>query len=147
MATIKGQNLRILVGPNTAHLRCVAAAQSCTLRVDAVAEDTSNKDVENDWQQKLITKIDWEVECQALVVLSDAGARCVGDLAVGETYVIRMSQTAGASGQQNRDAVATGLQVTGEAILTDLTINAGNREEATYTAKFIGDGALTPYTP
>jgi hypothetical protein len=28
-----------------------------------------------------------------------------------------------------------------------LTINAGNRKEATYTAKFIGDGELTPYTP
>jgi hypothetical protein len=95
----------------------------------------------------MITKLDWEVECQPLVVLSDAGASCVGDLQVGETYVLRMSQTAGAAGHQNRDAVATGLQVTGEAILTDLTINAGNREEATYTAKFIGDGALTPYTP
>ena len=147
MATIKGQNLRILLGPDTSHLKCVAAAQSCSLRVDAVAEDTSNKDVENDWMQKMITKLDWEVECQALVVLSDSGASCVGDLQVGETYVLRMSQTAGAAGHQNRDAVATGLQVTGEAILTDLTINAGNREEATYTAKFIGDGGLTPYTP
>jgi hypothetical protein len=58
-----------------------------------------------------------------------------------------MSQTAGAAGHQNRDTVATGLQVTGEAILTDLTINAGNRGESTYTAKFIGDGELTPYTP
>lgn len=147
MATIKGQNLRIFAGPDTSHLQCVAAAQSCSLRVDVVAEDTSNKDVENDWQQKQITKMDWEVECQALVVLADDGALTVDELTVGETYVLRLSQTLGASGQHNRDAVANALQVTGEAILTDLTINASNREESTYTAKFIGDGELKQYTP
>ena len=147
MATIKGQNLRIFAGPDTSHLQCVAAAQSCSLRVDAVTEDTSNKDVENDWQQKQITKLDWEVECQALVVLADDGALTVDELTVGDTYVLRLSQTLGASGQQNRDAVANALQVTGLAILTDLNINASNMEESTYTAKFIGDGELTPYRP
>ena len=148
MATIKGQNLRILLGPDSSHLQCVAAAQQCSLRVDAVAEDTSNKDVENDWLTKQITKIDWEVECQALVTLgTDATGRQLADLTVGQTYTLRLSQTAGATNQKNRDAVANAMQLTGTAILTDLTINASDREESTYTAKFIGDGELRQYTP
>ena len=80
-------------------------------------------------------------------MLADDGALTVDELTVGDTYVLRLSQTLGASGQQNRDAVANALQVTGLAILTDLNINASNMEESTYTAKFIGDGELTPYRP
>lgn len=148
MATIKGQNLRILFGPDASHLQCVAAAQSCSLRVDAITAETDNKDTEGVWQQKEITQIDWEVECQALVTVgTDSTGRQLANLTVGNTYTLRLSQTAGATGQQNRDAVTNRLQLTGTAILTDLTINAKNREDSTYTAKFIGDGELKQYTP
>jgi hypothetical protein len=62
-------------------------------------------------------------------------------------YVIRFSRTAGAAGEQNRDAVADEMQLTGSAILSDLNINAQNAELATAVAQFTGTGDLTPYTP
>lgn len=143
MATIKGQNLRVLVGSSTSNLKCIAAAQSCTLRVDAVAESTGSKDVANDWDTKEITRIDWEVTVEALVTLgTDATGTQLADLTTGQTYTLRLSQT---NGSQNRSQMANALQMTGKAILTDLSVTAQDNQESTFSAKFIGDGELKPY--
>ena len=145
MATVKGQNLRVLAGSTTSNLKCIAAAQSCSLRVDAIAESTGSKDVANDWDTKEITQIDWEVTVEALVTIgTDGTGTQLEDLECGQKYTLRLSQT---NGQQNRSQVANALQMTGRAILTDLNITAQDGEQSTYTAKFIGDGDLTPYTP
>lgn len=143
MATVKGQNLRVLVGSSTSNLKCIAAAQSCTLRVDAVAESTGSKDVANDWDTKEITRIDWEVTVEALVTLgTDATGTQLANLTTGQTYTLRLSQT---NGSQNRSQVANALQMTGKAILTDLSVTAQDNQESTFSAKFIGDGELKPY--
>ena len=143
MATVKGQNLRVLVGSSTSNLKCIAAAQSCTLRVDAVAESTGSKDVANDWDTKEITRIDWEVTVEALVTLgTDATGTQMANLTTGQTYTLRLSQT---NGSQNRSQVANALQMTGKAILTDLSVTAQDNQESTFSAKFIGDGELKPY--
>jgi len=144
MATVKGQNLRVLVGSSTSNLKCIAAAQSCTLRVDAVAESTGSKDVANDWDTKEITRIDWEVTVEALVTLgTDSTGTQLANLTTGQTYTLRLSQT---NGSQNRSQVANALQMTGKAILTDLSVTAQDNQESTFSAKFIGDGELKPYT-
>ena len=143
MATIKGHNLRVLVGSSTSNLKCIAAAQSCTLRVDAVAESTGSKDVANDWDTKEITRIDWEVTVEAIVTLgTDATGTQLANLTTGQTYTLRLSQT---NGSQNRSQVANALQMTGKAILTDLSVTAQDNQESTFSAKFIGDGELKPY--
>lgn len=143
MATIKGQNLRVLVGSSTSNLKCIAAAQSCTLRVDAVAESTGSKDVANDWDTKEITRIDWEVTVEAIVTLgTDATGTQLANLTTGQTYTLRLSQT---NGTQNRSQVSNALQMTGKAILTDLSVTAQDNQESTFSAKFIGDGELKPY--
>ena len=143
MATIKGQNLRVLVGSSTSNLKCIAAAQSCTLRVDAVAESTGSKDVANDWDTKEITRIDWEVTVEALVTLgTDSTGTQLQNLTVGNTYTLRLSQT---SGSQNRSQVANRLQLTGRAILTDLQVTSQNDQQSTYTAKFIGTSDITQH--
>ena len=46
----------------------------------------------------------------------------------------------------NRTPIANRLQMTGEAILSDLTLVAKNKDFATFSAKFIGDGALSQYS-
>lgn len=137
MATIKGQNLRILVGSNASSLACVAAAQSCQLRIDAIIEDTSSKDEVSAWTTKEITQLDWELTVDALVT-SGIG------LTVGQTYTVRLSQT---NGDQNREQVVNQLQLTGKAICTDLQVTSENRKNVTYQAKFIGDGDIKQYSP
>ena len=133
----------MLLGSSTSNLKCVAAAQSCSLRVDAVAESSGSKDVANDWDTKEITRIDWEVTVEALVTLgTDSTGTQLQNLTVGNTYTLRLSQT---SGSQNRSQVANRLQLTGRAILTDLQVTSQNDQQSTYTAKFIGTSDITQH--
>lgn len=143
MATIKGQNLRILLGPDTSHLQCVAAAQTCTVHVSAVVGESSSKDSEGDWTTNEVTGLQWDVETTALINAdADAAARDLSELVVGNTYRILFAHTASTSGTKNRSVINADPSYFGSAILTDLQINATDRQEATYTAKFIGDGDL-----
>lgn len=152
MATIKGENLRILVGPDTEHLQCIAAATSCVVHLALQLDEDTTKDVVDDWINREPVAINWDVQADALIISDDddeyrPGAKALDQLQVGRVYVIRFSRTAGAAGQQNRDAVADAMQLTGPAILSDLNINAQNADVATGQAKFTGSGDLTPYTP
>ena len=137
MATIKGENLRILVGPDTEHLQCIAAATNCVVHLALQLEEDT---------------INWDVQADALIISGDddeyrPGAKAIDQLQVGMVYVIRFSRTAGAAGEQNRDAVADAMQLTGPAILSDMNIQAQNAEVASGQAKFTGSGDLTKYTP
>lgn len=147
MATIKGQNLRILLGPDVSHLQCVAAAQTCTVHVSAVVGESSSKDSEGDWITNEVTGLQWDVETTALINAdADAAARDLSELVVGNTYRILFAHTASTSGTKNRSVINADPSYFGSAILTDLQINATDRQEATYTAKFIGDGDLQEWT-
>ena len=68
MATIKGQNLRILIGPDDEHLKCVAAATNCVVHVSAVVEEDTTKDTEDDWLIKEVTGLNWDVQVDALII-------------------------------------------------------------------------------
>ena len=73
------------------------------------------------------------------------GAVSADQLQIGRVYQLLFTHTAGAAGEQNRDAIADRMQLTGAAILSDIQINAQNTEVATYTARFTGTGELEPY--
>jgi len=60
---------------------------------------------------------------------------------------LRFTQTIGAAGEKNRDAVANKIQYTGSAILSDLQQTSQNQEAATFTAQFTGTGELAQYEP
>ena len=144
MATIKGQNLRILLGTSASNLKCISVAQSCVLHVSAQVGESSSKDSPSEWQEQEITAINWDVQVDALITMTADGGVLVSGLTVGETYVLRLSQTA-ASGN-NRTQIANRLQLTGEAILSDLTLVAKDKDFATWSAKFTGDGALSQHS-
>ena len=148
MATIKGQNLRVLLGDDDAHLACVAAATNCQVHLQLQVEEDTTKDTDDDWIPKEPVGINWDVSVDALVLLdSEETGVTVNSLQVGRVYRLRFAQTAGATGEQNRDAVSNRLQLTGNAILSDLQLTAQNQDEAQYTAQFTGHGDLVQYTP
>ena len=152
MATIKGENLRILVGPDTEHLQCIAAATNCVVHLALQLEEDTTKDVVNDWINREPVAISWDVQADALVISGNdeeyrTGAKTFDQLQVGMVYVLRFSRTAGAAGEQNRDAVADTMQLTGSAILSDMNIQAQQADIATGSIKFTGSGDLKQYTP
>lgn len=141
MSTIKGQNLRILVGG-----KCVAMATSCTFHVSAQLEDSSTKDSVGDWQEQEVTGLSWDAQTDSLVTLEDNGTngelpQDLLGLIISKTKVtITFDQTAGTN---NRVAQNAAIKRTGEAYVTDVTITAQNRQNSTFSAKLTGTGPLS----
>ena len=148
MANIKGENLRVLLGDDDQHLACVAASTSCQIHLQLQVEEDTTKDTDNDWIIQEPVGINWDAQVDALVVVDSQETGITADsLQVGRVYRLRFAQTAGAAGEQNRDAIENAMQLTGNAILSDLQLTAQNQDEAVYTAQFTGQGDLTRYTP
>lgn len=141
MATIKGQNLRILLHQPASLVRpaCIAAATSCTAHIALQLQDDSNKDEDNDWVKQEPVGVNWEVDVEALVVNDGEGGYTVDELIVGNEYDVKFSRTLGT---MNRTTTSSSVNMTGTAILSDLTINAQAGNIATYTAKLTGNGEL-----
>ena len=140
-----------MLGDDTASLQCVAASTNCTLHCALQVQENTTKDTEGDWIVNEPVGLNWDVQVEALVISGDdeeyrPGAINADQLQVGRVYLLRFPRTAGAAGEQNRDAVADAMQFTGSAILSDLQISAQNAELTTYTAQFTGTGELTPYS-
>ena len=141
MSTIKGQNLRILVGG-----KCVAMATSCTFHVSAQLEDSSTKDSVGDWQEQEVTGLSWDAQTDSLVTLEDNGTngelpQDLLGLIINKTKVtITIDQTAGTN---NRVGQNSAIKRTGEAYVTDVTITAQNRQNSTFSAKLTGTGPLS----
>lgn len=152
MATIKGENLRILVGDDVESLACIAASTACTLHAALQVEEDTTKDTEDGWIIQKPVGLAWDVQVEVLIIDDSdtdyrTGAKNIDQLQTGRVYTLRFAQTAGAAGQKNRDAVENEMQLTGQAILSDLNITSQNEEVATATCQFTGHGSLTPYTP
>jgi hypothetical protein len=145
MATIKGQNLRIFLHEPGSLQRpaCIAAATSCTAHIALQVQEDTTKDNENDWIENEPVGVNWEVDVEALVVNEDeGGAYTAADLIVGMVYDVRFRRTLGAAGSQNRDDTNSLVNMRGDAILSDLTINAQVGNITTYNAKLTGNGEL-----
>lgn len=138
---IKGQNLRVFVGG-----QCVAAATSCQLHVSAGTEDSSTKDTASGWDESTVTTKSWDISCDALVTLTDPVSGGTGKTTVdiigliGTSVQVFFDQTSGAN---NRTAGTAAIKKSGTAIVEDVSINAANRQNASYTVKFKGTGALS----
>ena len=141
MATIKGQNLRVMVGG-----KCIAMATSCTFHISAQLEDTSTKDSTGDWQEQEVVGLSWDASTESLVTLTDNGTngelpQDLLSLIINKTMVtLTFDQTAGTNNRTGQNAP---IKRSGSAYLNDLSISAQNRSNATISAQFTGTGALS----
>ena len=145
MATIKGQNLRVMVQTGTGTPKCIAMATSCTFHVSANLEDSSTKDSVGDWQEQEVTGLSWDASTESLVTLEDNGSngelpQDLLSLITNKTKVtLVFDQTAGTN---NRVGQNSALKKSGEAYLVDVNITAQNRQNSSVSAKFTGTGPL-----
>ena len=141
MATIKGQNLRVMVAG-----KCIAMATSCTFHVAAQMEDSSTKDDTGNWQSQEVTGLSWDASTDSLVTLTDNGSN--GELPqdiftamIAMTPVTLTFDTT--NGTNNRVAQNGALKKSGQAYISDISITAANRANSTMTVQFQGNGALS----
>ena len=145
MGIIKGQNLRLKIGNNF-----VAFATSCTLHVSANLEEASTKDTTGDFQSQELTGLSWDVSTDALyTVTSDTGGmngEAALNLVLAKQKVLVTFQQTAANSDKNRGDLS-GTTYSGYAWVSDISINAANRQNASYTIQLTGDGELTTGTP
>lgn len=141
MSTIKGQNLRIMVGG-----KCIAMATSCQLHISAQMEDSSTKDNADNWQTQELVGLSWDVQTDSLITLVDNGSNGelptdLLSLIISQTKVtLTFDQTAGTNNRVGQNAA---IKRTGQAYLTDYNLVAQNRTAAKLTCQFQGDGPLS----
>ena len=140
MGTIKGQNLRVMVGG-----KCIAMATSCTFHVSAQLEDSSTKDSVGDFQDQEVTGLSWDAQTESLVTLEDNGTngelpQDILSLMINKTKVtLTFDQTAGTN---NRVAQNSVIKKSGQAYITDMSVQAANRQNSTLSVQFTGTGPL-----
>ncbi len=140
MGTIKGQNLRVMVGG-----KCIAMATSCTFHVSAQLEDSSTKDSVGDFQEQEVAGLSWDAQTESLVTLEDNGSngelpQDLLSLMINKTKVtLTFDQTAGTNNRVGQNSV---IKKTGDAYITDMSVQAANRQNSTLSVQFTGTGPL-----
>lgn len=140
MATIKGQNLRVMVGG-----KCIAMATSCQFHVAAQTADSSTKDDTGDWAVNEIVGLSWDASTDALITLEDSGTN--GELVV-DLFTAMIQKTLltlsfdVTNGSNNRTGTNSTIKKTGTAYISDISVTAANRQNSTVTVQFVGTGAL-----
>ena len=127
---MKGQNLRILIGSPA---KCVAFSTSCTYHLSATLEDSSTKDDAGGFQKQEVTGMAGDISCDALYSVEPDttginGADALDLLLAGQEVDVEFSPT---TGDKNR--TATGTKYSCKALVNDISINAPNRQNVTYT--------------
>ena len=143
MGVIKGQNLRVLIGG-----KCVAFATSCTVHVSLNLEESSTKDSTNNFTEQTPTGISWDMSCDALYsVDTDAtgvnGINALDAVLAQQKVQVQFEQT---QGEKNRVAVSGGAVYSGYAWVNDISVQASNRTNTSYTIQLTGDGQLAKTT-
>jgi hypothetical protein len=113
--------------------KCVAFSTSCTYHLSATLEDSSTKDDAGGFQKQEVTGMAGDISCDALYsVDADAsginGTDALDMLLAGQEVDVEFSAT---TGDKNR--TATGTKYTCKALVNDISINAPNRQNVTYS--------------
>lgn len=146
MATIKGQNLRVMVGSASGSEKCIAMATGCTFHVNATVQDSSTKDDTNDWAENEVMGLSWDASTDSLVTLEDNGSngelpQDLLSLMINKTKVYLKFDTT--SGTNNRTAGNSAIKKSGTAYINDINVTAANRQNSTLTVQFTGTGPLS----
>ena len=145
----KGQFVRLFLGSdnNAAPSKVIAAATSLTLHVSLTLEDATTKDTTGDWIVQEPTGLSYDISTSALMRGDDTITSQVDGQAIANIEdIYEASQPvkwkiANTSGDNNRTAGAT--IVSGSVVITQLTLNGPNRQNATYDAQLTGYGDYT----
>lgn len=145
----KGQFVRLFIGDNNTAVpsRVVAAAKNLSFHTSMSLEIANTKDTTGEWQIQEPTSVSYDITTNALVrsgesIEAEVGAQDLSSIMnIYESGMPVKWVIANVSGPNNR-TIGTKI-VSGSAVLTQLTINAANKQNADYTANLAGYGQYT----
>lgn len=145
----KGQFVRLYLGSdNTATpTSVVAAARQLALHCNIALENATTKDTPGDWQIQEPTTLSYDITSNALVRSGETITSSVDGQAFADIEEIYESaapvkwQIANVSGDNQR--TKGNVIASGSVVITTLTLNGPNRQNADYTVNMTGYGAYT----
>ena len=138
MATLKGQNFRILTYDATASkYKVVGMATSCTVTQNANTDDAGTKDDVGMAQKPTVNSKSWQVSVESLNV-SDVAAMLTAIKSL-TPFTLLWDET---STTDNQTAEGATFARKGQAFLSDATFNFNDRENSSKSLQFSGSGAL-----
>lgn len=148
-AYTKGQFVRLYLGSDNSAVpsRILAACKSLSMHVSMSLENATTKDTTGDWQVQEPTALSFDISSNALVRSGDTITSIVQgqDFAsiedIYEAGTPVRFQIANTSGANNRTKGA--IICSGSVVVTQLTLNAPNRQNATYDTQLTGYGEYT----
>ena len=142
MATLKGQNFRILTYDTTASkFRCVGMATNCTVNLTANTDDASTKDDIGGAQKPTVTSKGWQVSVESLSVADIAAILTA--VKSYQKFTLLWDEVGTTDNQTPQEA---DFARTGSAYLNDVTFNFNDRENASKSLQFTGVGQLAKVT-
>ena len=142
MATLKGQNFRILTYDTAASkFKCVGMASNCTVNLSANTDDASTKDDLGGASKPEVTSKSWQVSVESLSLADTAAI-----LTAIKSYTKFTLLWDEVSTTDNQTPTQAGFARTGSAYLNDVTFNFNDRENATKSLQFTGVGQLAKVT-
>ena len=145
----KGQFVRLFLGSdNTAvPAKVIAAAKTLQVHVSVQLEDATTKDTEGTFQVQEATGISYDITTNALVrsgddITSSVQAQDLASIeSIHEAELPVKFQIANVSGANQRTKGS--VLISGSVIVSSLSINAANRQNATYDVTLNGYGDYT----
>jgi predicted secreted protein len=145
----KGQYVRLFLGSDNSATpaKVIAAAKQLSLHVSMSVEDATTKDTTGDWQVQEPVGLSYDISTSALMRGGDTISSSVDGQTISDVMAIYESsdpvkfQIANVSGDNNRTKGA--VIVSGSVVITSLTLNGPNRQNADYSAQLNGYGAYT----
>ena len=125
----------------------IAAAQSLSLHVSLQMESSTTKDTDGDWDVQEPVSLSYDISTSALVRSGESVSSLVGGKGLSDLETIYGNSTpvkwqiANVSGVNNRTKGA--VIASGSCVLSQLTINAAVKTNATYEAQLQGYGDYT----
>lgn len=144
IAYTKGQFVRLFLGSDNsaAPSRVIGAALQLSLHVSLSLEEATTKDTAGDWQIQEPTGLSFDISTSALVrsgetITSTVQAQGLAELEDIYEYSLPVKfKIANTGGTNNRTATTT--IVSGSVVISQLTLNAPNRQNASYEAQLTG---------
>lgn len=137
MSKIKGQNLRIYWGDGD-DMEVFGEATSCQISLTGNMEDGSTKDSVSGFSEETVTTRSWQVTTDTLNA-SDLAAL----LQVWKAKEVTVLKWDLADETDNSTPLAANLSRSGNAYITDISIQMNDRQNVAINITFTGSGAIS----
>ena len=139
MATLKGQNFRVLTYDSTvSKYRVLGMSTNCVVTLNANTDESSTKDDVGLASKPEVVSKSWSIQVDTLNVV-DAAAMLTAIKAMNPLTILfdEVSTT------DNQTALGAAVARTGQAYINDLTLTFNDRENSAKSIQLTGSGALS----